>query len=79
METVNTLFILASVMENIIIQEKHPQYRHLSKMHFSRVVKEVKRLNSVVNSTLSAEQIKSFDEASDMITDKINEAIEACR
>ena len=75
MKTINVLFILASVMENVIINEKNPEYRQLAKMRFNRIVKEIKAINKEFEEVLSEKDLENFDDCTNHIVQIINEII----
>ena len=75
MKTINVLFILASVMENVIINEKNPEYRHLAKMRFNRIVKEIKAINKEFEEVLSEKDLENFDNCTNQIVYLINEIL----
>jgi hypothetical protein len=70
---VNKLFLLASMQENIIMQMDRTGLRHDVKQRFNRMYTDIKKLNRLVNNTLSAEEIEGFD----LITDGINQFFES--
>lgn len=59
--SVNQLFILASIQENIIMNMHEPRFKHLMKKRFNLVIKEIKVLNRFVNKTLVEEEMDGFD------------------
>ena len=70
------LFILSSVMENIINNEKNEDYKFLAKQQFSRSIKEIKKLNKLVNKSLEENLLDTFDDITNDIVEAIDEVLE---
>jgi len=75
-QQINKLFILANLQENIIMQIKEPQYRHLAKQHFGKAIREIKLLNKFVNNHLTPEEVEGFDKLTEMIDELLTNYME---
>jgi ABC-type Zn uptake system ZnuABC Zn-binding protein ZnuA len=58
---INKLYILANMQENIILHMQDPEFKHLAKQNFNRVIKEVKKLNNFINTNLSDVEAEGID------------------
>jgi hypothetical protein len=73
--TINELFILASVMEDLMKEVPQLKMKHEIKFRFNRIFSEVKKLNGLVNITLGEEEIDGFD----LITHEVKKLFEGLK
>jgi hypothetical protein len=65
---VNKIFILASLQEDIMMQTPQLLMKHEIKHRFNKIFTEIKKLNKLVNSNMSEEELEGFD----LIAEEIN-------
>ena len=72
-QSINKLFVLASVQENIILAMQDNEFKQMAKFKFNRAIKEIKSLNKFVNGVLDDNDINGFDEVTEKIMEVLND------